>query len=332
MLVKDFAIENNAATSNTFEASSRKDNSMESSTTTATATTSFTTTTTSSTTTSLSASAAAATTAMININDDDDDDSYVVGDEEEEDDELFVSNELEGDEDELSVSDENEDDEQDELFTPQQEQDRHESQLMNSKRKIRALQGMTTDVVKGTGRKKQTITWKVIPYHDAPDPIKARSKAALGIRSQKVLDDLFDSDLPLADLFLYLTFRSGKWQRWLRVLNMKVKEMNEDVNTKRSITKFSPQEFLIGHALLICASDCSDRGSMLWDERKDATKHNKAWQSLAEKTVFSPYMKFYRFKQFRKLIPLMWEADESTAPTDPWYRFRAAVDNFNIIC
>jgi hypothetical protein len=32
---------------------------------------------------------------------------------------------------------------------------------------------------------------------------------------------------------------------------------------KRNISKFSPQEFLIGHALMICTSDCSDRGSML---------------------------------------------------------------------
>ena len=271
MLVKDFAIENNAATSNTFEASSSKDNSMESSTTTATDTTSFTTTTTSSTTTSSSASAAA-TTAMININDDDDD-SYVVGEEEE--DELFVSNELEGDEDELSVSDENEDDDyQDEIL---QEEDGHENKLMNSIRKIRALQGMTTDVVKGTGRSKQTITWKVIPYHDAPDPIKARSKAALGIRSQKVLDDLFDSDLPLADLFLYLTFRGGKWQRWLRVLNMKVKELNKSRELKRNIGKFSPQEFLISHALLICAFHCSGRGCMLWEDPKDNSKYDKAW-------------------------------------------------------
>ena len=88
---------------------------------------------------------------------------------------------------------------------------------------------------------------------------------------------------------------------------------------------------MIGHALLICASDCSDRGSMLWDDPKDNKKYDKAWQSLAEKTIFSPYMKLYRFKQFRKVIPLIWEAEESTAPLDPWYRFRAAVENFNTI-
>jgi hypothetical protein len=316
---------------------------MTSSSSTSPATASITTTTTAAastattTTTGSSASSATPTTPAIMLKstpttttNDDDDDSYVGGDVEE--DELFVRNELEGNEDELSISDDDDDLNLNENFVPQQEeQDIHDIRLSNTRRKIRGLQGMTTDVVNGTGRNKKSLTWEVIPYHDAPDPIKARSKAALGIRSQQTLDDLFDSDLPLADLFLLLTFRGGKWQRWLRVLNDKVKEMNESDNVKRNVSIFSPQEFLIGHALMICAADCSDRGTMLWDEKKTISRQDKAWQSLAEKTLFSPYMKSYRFKQFRKLIPLMWEADDIAAQQDPWYKFRAAVDNFNSI-
>jgi hypothetical protein len=90
------------------------------------------------------------------------------------------------------------------------------------------------------------------------------------------LDDLNDSDLSLADLFLYLMFRGGRWKRLLRVMIMKVKDLNDLQEFKRNISKFSPQEFLIGHVLIICASDCSDRGSMLWDEPKDKSKYDKA--------------------------------------------------------
>jgi hypothetical protein len=41
-------------------------------------------------------------------------------------------------------------------------------QSLISSRKFTSLQGMTTSVVKGTGRKKKTITWMIIPYHEAP--------------------------------------------------------------------------------------------------------------------------------------------------------------------
>jgi hypothetical protein len=70
---------------------------------------------------------------------------------------------------------------------------------------------------------------------------------------------------------------------------------------------------------------------MLWEDPKDNSKHDKAWQSLAQKMLLSPYMKLYQFKQFKKIIPLIWENDESTAPQDAWYKFWIAVENFNTI-
>jgi hypothetical protein len=42
-------------------------------------------------------------------------------------------------------------------------------------------------------------------------------------------------------------------------------------------------------------------------------------------------MKLYCFKQFRKVIPLIWEADEGTTAQDPWFKFWVAVENFNTI-
>lgn len=43
----------------------------------------------------------------------------------------------------------------------------YEYQSLISSRKIAALQGMTTNVVKHTGRNKKTLTWTMIPYHEA---------------------------------------------------------------------------------------------------------------------------------------------------------------------
>jgi hypothetical protein len=147
----------------------------------------------------------------------DDDNSYVEDEIVDYDDELLVNN-LKQAEDLLTYnSDDDSDDEQvagGEVVSEYEDDiNEHEYQSYVSSRKIDALKGMTTDVVKGSGRNKKTITWTIIPYHESPNPIQARSKATLGIRSQSVLDDLNESDLPLADIFLYLTFRGGRWQK-----------------------------------------------------------------------------------------------------------------------
>jgi hypothetical protein len=207
--------------------------------------------------------------------------------------------------------------------------DSYQQAAYNSKQKINALSGKTVDTVVGSGKNKVVTTWTVVNNHDPPIPIQTRSKAHLGIRSQKVLDDLDESDLPLADLYLYLSYKDGEWKRWLRKMNEKIVLINE--RSERKITPFMPREFLICHALLIGASDCNERGRMLWSEDDNMSRHSQVWQSIASKTTFSPFIKLYRFKQFRKCVACMWEDNEERAASDPWYKFRGAVENFNLI-
>ena len=45
---------------------------------------------------------------------------------------------------------------------------------------------------------------------------------------------------------------------------------------------------------------------------------------------FEKFMKLYRFKQFRKFVPTMFE-DEALKETDEWWKFQPAVDEFNWI-
>jgi hypothetical protein len=142
------------------------------------------------------------------------------------------------------------------------------------------------------------------------------------------LDCLEDSNVPLADLFLYLFFKDGQLRKWLRIMNDKVEVDNNDKSTgDRPIPKFSQEEFITGHALLIGATDCADRGRSLWEQADD---DDEAWHSIATCTNFSPFMKLYQFKQFRQFIPRIWKEEEK-AKKDPWWQFRSAVENFNQI-
>jgi hypothetical protein len=185
---------------------------------------------------------------------------------------------------------------------------------------IESLQGKTTECTTGAGKNKKKVLWTVTTDYQPVDPVQPCSSAYLGIWKQKVIDDLEKSQLPLADLFLYLMFKDGEWKRWLRNMNSRLIALN--INSTCKIKQFSPKEFLIGHTLLIGSADCSERGKMLWQSQSDHSNHTKAWQSIAEHTIFTPYMKLYRFKQFRKVVAGIWEEIQSTSVTsDPWYKF-----------
>ena len=58
----------------------------------------------------------------------------------------------------------------------------------------------------------------------------------------------------------------------------------------------------------------SMNGSRLWD--KD-DKDYGGWEIVLKSPGFDKYMKLYRFKQFRQLMPLIFERQESK--TDLWW-------------
>jgi hypothetical protein len=162
------------------------------------------------------------------------------------------------------------------------------------------LQGRTASCTAGAVKNKKKLVWTVITDHQPVNPVQPCSSAYLGIQKQKIIDDLKKPQLPLADLFLYLMFKDGEWKRWLRNMNSRLITLN--INSTCKIKQFSPKEFLICHAILIGSADCSERGKMLWQSQSDHSDHTKAWQSIAECTIFTPYIKVYTFKQFRKVF------------------------------
>jgi hypothetical protein len=105
------------------------------------------------------------------------------------------------------------------------------------------------------------------------------------------------------------------------------------------VKRFTYEEFLIGIALLIGAAEFSQKGVQLFsfnhsstasddDDDDDEGPGAEYWPSICPSPHFEQYMSFSHFKDFRRLLPCIWE-DEGRKQTDPWYQFSAAIEEFN---
>jgi hypothetical protein len=233
-------------------------------------------------------------TADNNDDDDDNQDWLVQRCDSSDDDESYIDDENDDNSSDDSGDDNNNDDDDDDNNDNNNDDDVDEFKLKlySFNAKIKSLYGKTIKLVVGNAKKnKEKIVWEVINDHCPTEALDEWSKTYLGTQSQAVLDSLEDSSVPLADLFLYLLFKDGQWRRWLRIMNDKVETKNNNRTAgERSTPKFTKEEFITGHALLIGAADCADRGQTLWEQAED---DNEAWHSIAAHTNFSPYMKLY---------------------------------------
>jgi len=55
---------------------------------------------------------------------------------------------------------------------------------------------------------------------------------------------------------------------------------------------------------------------------------DQIFPSILPPSRFDKYMKAYRFKHFRAIIPAIW-ADETLKDTDEWRKFQPGIDEFN---
>ena len=180
------------------------------------------------------------------------------------------------------------------------------------------------------------MQWEVVNEYENIDPLQTRRDAFLGIRSLALKDKFCLSALPAADLFLELLFIDREWQRYLSIFNQNIMEYNKGSSNNttgssgstRNIKLFSSREFLIGLALWIGATDCSDKGVNLW-EMKANIKWKRHWVSISPRAKFNRYMKLYPFKQFRQFIPTVWQGTKRERDSDPWWKFSSAIKEFN---
>ena len=185
-----------------------------------------------------------------------------------------------------------------------------------------------------------SLTWTVIDEHVVLQKQSTRSNNRLGIRDLATQRLIEESPLPLAELFLRLSFKDGEWERSLVVMNRKITEYNTGIerqhrnetgSTPGIVRLFTKKEFLCGIALIIGAADCSDKGEVLWTaSSRGKSDEERHWATVCEKTDFGKYMRLYRFKNFRTFFPKIWE-EEQHSNTDPWWKFSSAIDDFNAI-
>jgi hypothetical protein len=100
--------------------------------------------------------------------------------------------------------------------------------------------------------------------------------------------------------------------------------------TKKKVRLFTEVEFLTGLGLLIGAAEFGCRGVNLWREGDQSTSgEEEYWDSMVAHPQFDNNMKFYRFKDFRHFLPLVFHSAELKELGDPWWQFEDAILQFN---
>ena len=99
-------------------------------------------------------------------------------------------------------------------------------------------------------------------------------------------------------------------------------------HTGRQWKKVSKCEFFIFHALLIGASVLPQQGEKLWTEEDRKTKNKRG---MIIKVDFGKWMKAWRFRQIKTLIPKIMESEVLKQRKDDWWKFKQRVSDFNKI-
>ena len=217
----------------------------------------------------------------------------------------------------------------------------YQTRLNEANEKVAATVG-TTYTVRSSA---DEMDWLVISdYGVLQTTVKPRQVEYLGIKDLKAREHIKESPIPLADLFLQLSFLNGEWERKLEMMNKAIVKENDTIirsrrqsahsckkqNKSKIVPEFSKPEFLIGMAIVIGAADCSEKGCNLWVSKSEE-EWEKCWVSVAAKNDFGVHMRYYRFQQFRTFYPKIWEDDGLRKAMDPWWKFEGAIRQFNEI-
>ena len=186
---------------------------------------------------------------------------------------------------------------------------------------IKALLGQEV----ATKHKNVSMKWVVIDSWEGGPPNNNKSPSPVGLKSFKVHEH--EKDVVLAKLFLHLTF--ADWRVIFEKLNDAVAVHNNN-NSKKKVRLFTEVEFLTGLGLLIGAAEFGCRGVNLWREGDQSTSgEEEYWDSMVAHPQFDNNMKFYRFKDFRHFLPLVFHSAELKELGDPWWQFEDAILQFN---
>lgn len=187
---------------------------------------------------------------------------------------------------------------------------------------IRALLGQEVIIKHKNG----TMKWEVIDSWEGSPAPRTTTRAQAGLKSFKAHE--YEKDVVIAELFLHLTF--ADWRVIFGKLNDAVAVHNNNSSNKRKVRLFTDIEFLTGLGLLIGAAEFGSRGVNLWREGDQSHAGDEEhWDSMVPHPQFDNNMKFYRFKDLRHFLPLVFHSAELKELGDPWWQFEDAIIQFN---
>ena len=180
---------------------------------------------------------------------------------------------------------------------------------------IRQLLGQEVEI----RQRNQCIRWRVVEESiaDVED-----DTTTLGLRDKSVLQACKDE--AIGKLFLHLL--SPRWQDKLEKMNAAVDKQNSSERGTK-IRPFTESEFLVALGLIVGAVEYGTKGSSLWLNGKKSTEAD--WCSILPHPNFDRFMLEYRFKQFQQFLPSMYKDQSLKDSGDPWWKFAAAVTEFN---
>ena len=171
------------------------------------------------------------------------------------------------------------------------------------------------------------ITWTVVSEHVPDDDALEPERQNIGLRGIEL--HRLPQTMLFAHMFLYLAFED--WRAKVVKMNAAIDKVDVEQEDKRKARHFTEAEFVTGIAIMISTAGCADRGAVLWNSNGHASRRAEddvMWESVVPKVTFDNYMKAYRFKEFRKFLPCIWE-DSTLENSDPWWQFVSAISEFN---
>jgi hypothetical protein len=200
----------------------------------------------------------------------------------------------------------------------------YKQRLETARARIASKIGHKVTVKQGSGRQEKEIEWEVIEERVSTEE-NEQDREYIGLTGLDL--ESIDDEVIFARIFLHL-FCEDMGEMKARA-NVAIAEKN---HTKRfslgEIKPFSASELIVGLALMIGGGEAGGNGCMIW--RSERKRQEKVFQkSILRIPDFEEFgMPYWRFEQFRKFSPSMWEKKEMEG-IDEWWQGISMTDEFN---
>ena len=196
----------------------------------------------------------------------------------------------------------------------------YHEKLRDAKARILQLTGDTLTTQSG----RDTMLWTVVEQHVAE--VVDRDDEYLGLKPELLSEILSDPKMAASSIFLRLMYGEETYVPTVVKLNRAIQSFNDSDPNRRQIKMFSNREFLCAMAQFIGSVCFSANGNALW---KQENPEDNGWVTIEPAANFGKYLPLYRFKEWRKFLPITNE-DPTRSEVDPWWKFVGNIEFFNL--